>query len=143
MNYISEIAKMLNVEIGEEFHIVNHDDYDYGVFKLGENCLEHRLENGRWVNFYDHLFGAIICGRLKVVKQNESILTEKEREYLAAVIEPYRDDVVCIMKSNVFEYPRVYIHLKHETFGLPWFNKDEKYKGMELNKGYTLEELGL
>ena len=143
MNLIPEVARLLNIELGEEFKIFDAAGFDYGVFRLGENCLEHRLENGRWVNFYDHLFGAIICGRLKVVKSQGSILTDKEREYLAAVIEPYRDDVVCIMKSNVLEYPRVYVHLKHDVFGLPWFNKDEKYKGMELEREYSLEDLEL
>ena len=64
-------------------------------------------------------------------------------EYLSSVIEPYRDDVVCIIKSDVFEHPRVYIHLKHDTFGLPWFEKDTMYKGMEFEKRYSLEDLGL
>ena len=143
MNLIPEIAKLLDLKIGEEFKVVDAAGFDYGVFRLGENYIEQKLRNDKWLLSYEHMIGAIVCGRLKVVKSPGSILTDKEREYLAAVIEPYRDDVVCIMKSNVFEYPRVYIHLKHETFGLPWFNKDEKYKGMELERNYSLEELGL
>lgn len=143
MNLIPEIAKMLNIEIGEEFKLLDATNHDYGVFRLGENHIEQKSKDGKWSLSCEFILGAIVRGRLKVVKSSEVILTDKEREYLAAVIAPYRDDVVCIMKSNAFEYLRVYIHLKHDTFGLPWFNKDEKYKGMELNKGYTLEELGL
>lgn len=30
-----------------------------------------------------------------------------------------------------------------ECINLPFFRKDEMYKGMEANKEYTLEELGL
>ena len=143
MNLIPEIAKMLNVEIGEEFKLLDTSNHDNGLFRLGENYIEQKSKDGKWSPSYDYIIGAIVCGRLKVVKLPDLILTEKEKEYLSSVIEPYRDDVVCIIKSDVFEHPRVYIHLKHDIFGLPWFEKDTMYKGMEFEKRYSLEDLGL
>lgn len=76
------------------------------------------------------------------------ILDEKEKEYLSAVIKPFRKDIAYIEKriyllgSLFFEYIRIYF--KHsETLLLPNFKKGTMYKGMALNKEYTLEELGL
>lgn len=52
---------------------------------------------------------------------NPKILNEAERQYLSAVIRPFRDQVQSITK----------------------FEDSTMYKGMELGKEYTLEELGL
>ena len=78
----------------------------------------------------------------------ELILDEKEREYLSAVIKPWRDKVISIVKMTCGDYE--YIVISYYDDGgynsrvvLPTFPKGTMYKGMELNKGYTLEKLGL
>ena len=85
----------------------------------------------------------------------KEILTKEEKEYLEAVIRPFRDRICYVLKRthNDNEYTSnlsQFIHIEYEdlfeAFGslrLPDFKKDTMYKGMELDKEYTLEELGL
>ena len=76
------------------------------------------------------------------------ILDEKENEYLSAVIKPFRKDVKYIEKSYFLsdlghrEYIRIYLQ-NYEILSLPSFEATTMYKSIELNKHYTLEELGL
>lgn len=76
-----------------------------------------------------------------------NILEEKEKEYLAAVIKPFREDVECIEKVESYydknEYIYITIKKDNDYCELPDFKNGTMYKGMELNKPYTLEELGL
>lgn len=71
------------------------------------------------------------------------ILDKQEKEYLRAVIKPFRDKVKYIGKnfSNGSEY--ISINVNGEFVIFPYFKKGTMYKGMEQNKEYTLEELGL
>ena len=74
----------------------------------------------------------------------KEILDEKEREYLSNVIKPFRDKVEYIVKFDLL--PEEYISIclpEHETTDLPCFKRGTMYKGMEIEKKYTLEELGL
>lgn len=74
----------------------------------------------------------------------KEILDEDEKEYLSAVIRPFRDRVNYIAKKGVRkEYIQIVLKKDNECFFLPYFEKDTMYKGMELNKKYTLKELGL
>ena len=72
------------------------------------------------------------------------ILDEKEREYLSAVIRPWRDSVTSIMKVRVdSEGFFLGIRIKDSDFScLPYF-KGGMYEGMETNREYTLKELNL
>ena len=76
----------------------------------------------------------------------EQILTDKEKNYLGAVIKPFRDRVNYIdKKGDSYYYIEIELtSIKDIDFiDLPYFEKDAMYKGMELKKQYTLEELGL
>ena len=74
-----------------------------------------------------------------------TILTEKEKAYLSAVIKPFRKNIISIIKrrSIANEKEFIFIESKREFFSLPFFEKDTMYKGMKYGKRYTLEELGL
>ena len=73
----------------------------------------------------------------------EPILTEEEKAYLSAVIKPFRDKVKCILKcSNSGEWIAIKI-IDDATINFPYFEKGSMYKGMKLDRKYTLEELGL
>lgn len=84
-----------------------------------------------------------------VYEYKEEILDEAEKRYLKAVVRPYKD--VKSIKKHIFpdrEKASILISgldLNYEkwAFLLPPFQKDTMYKGMETNKEYTLEELGL
>lgn len=82
--------------------------------------------------------------RYKVVWEKKEILDKKEKEYLSAVIKPFKSRVAYIKRAFFNEKKEwIYISLGNDSISLPNFEKDTMYKGMELNKGYTLEELGL
>lgn len=75
------------------------------------------------------------------------ILTEKEKAYLSAVIKPFKKDIKYIVKFKRYSDEKEYIYMtmkKDDDYcTLPLFEKGTMYKGMEVDKKYTLEELGL
>ena len=73
------------------------------------------------------------------------ILDDVEKAYLSVVIKPFRDRVISIEK-RLFSGEREYLSFRMhdwETIALPFFTKGTMYKGMEVYRKYTLEELGL
>jgi acylphosphatase len=73
----------------------------------------------------------------------EPRLTDKEREYLKEVIKPF--NVTSIRKYD-WEDDEEYIEIIVEdkwAIDLPPFIKGTRYKGMELNEYYSIEELDL
>lgn len=73
------------------------------------------------------------------------ILTDKEKAYLSAVIRPFRENTKYIEK-RFFVLNSEYIMIcfrNHETLSFPTFKTGKMYKGMEAQKCYNLEELGL
>lgn len=82
----------------------------------------------------------------------EPILDAEEKQYLENVIRPFRKQVtrVCKVYGWYENYAHIRIMIKHplmknmRTYSdLPFFNVKKMYLGMEPNKEYTLEELGL
>lgn len=82
----------------------------------------------------------------------EPILDEAEKKYLSAVIRPFRDKVLYIIKCDAFapsdgfapSEECVYFNFVGcEITRLPCFKRGTMYKGMEPDHRYTLEELGL
>lgn len=71
------------------------------------------------------------------------ILDEKEKRYLEGVIRPFRDKVEYIEKSEGVIKEYIWIDLEGDGLQLPYFEANTMYKGMELEKRYTLKELGL
>ena len=78
----------------------------------------------------------------KEKEEKKPILTDEEREYLSVVIKPFRNNVRYIMK-NGFSKEILVIQLNNDAVLLPSYEKGTTYKGMEKEKSYTLEELGL
>lgn len=79
----------------------------------------------------------------------KEILNDAEKKYLGAIIKPFRDKVVSIYKEvNTYpnegeEYIVFLLKKEYNDIVLPSFEEGSMYKGMELDKKYTLEELGL
>lgn len=81
----------------------------------------------------------------------EPVLDGTEKTYLSAVIKPFKENVTGICKQNIcrgFYCIRIYVEsisseLSIEVIDLPLFETGTMYKGMETNKRYSLEELGL
>ena len=76
----------------------------------------------------------------------EPILDDAERAYLSAVIRPFRDMVMYLIKSDEiivisFKYKSGDNQWSYDVAHLPYFGT--MYKGMEVGRKYTIEELGL
>ena len=78
------------------------------------------------------------------------ILDEVERKYLSDVIRPFRKEVTDIIKLSFCGSEEHYISIRlrdesgfRDYVNLPNFKSNTMYKGMEINKEYTLKELGL
>ena len=96
------------------------------------NCRECCLKNLEWLN----------------QEYKEPILDDVEIEYLSAVIKPFRNKVKKIAKiSRIGQPEEQYIRIvlgELDFMNFPNFNKNTgMYKGMEADKLYSLEELGL
>ena len=144
-NVMKEVAKLLGVELEEEFRIEGYTRR----YKLSENGLEFWCDTCKdWCP--THGLEEILTGICKIIKPSELILTDTEKDYLSAVIKPFRNRIISIRKYrfNQDEYIGIYVKYYAETdenemITLPVFKEGTIYKGMELNKDYTLEELGL
>lgn len=75
----------------------------------------------------------------------EPILNDTEKEYLADVIRPFREEVATISKFNTFDGSQyIYMEMKDRRgSNLPTFPKGTMYKGMIEGIHYSLKELGL
>ena len=150
MNLIPEVAKLLDIELGEEFRIIDAAGFDYGVFRLGENYIEQKLRNDKWLLSYEHMIGAIVCGRLQVVKLPKHPLDETEKEYLLNMIRPWKYKVVSVTKYLGTGTPKeefiqiCYLQNGYKYYiSLPQFKKGVMYRGMELERDYSLDDLDL
>lgn len=83
-------------------------------------------------------------------EDKEPILNGTEKEYLSAVIKPFRNKIATISKLHTYdninyennEY--IYFGMKDRRgYSLPLFKQGTMYKGMQQGKHYTLQELGL
>lgn len=90
--------------------------------------------------------------RPQIVYENKEILDEQEKYYLGKVIEPFKKRVICIEKIKTLYGNSEFINIvlynsisynKEESIQLPYFKKGKMYKGMKLDRRYTLKELGL
>ena len=136
-NKMKEVAKLLGVELEEDFKVYGWD----GFCKITELGLERYVKERSWL-MDSIMLTDLIKGTAKIIKIPKPILTDKEKEYLSAVIKPFRDRVSSISKDGPLEY--ITISLDGDDFAiLPNFKVGTMYKGMEINKRYNLEELGL
>lgn len=133
----------------------NKDKYDLRDISYTIECDDCKYEFVIYCNFIEihrESFGNCDsrCGAFTKWLEEEyvpEILTEREKAYLSAVIKPFREDIEYIekFKSNYVGKEYIYIVMKKDDdyCKLPRFFKGTMYRGMELNKRYTLGELGL
>ena len=96
----------------------------------GINCRECCLKNLEWIN----------------KEYKDPILDDVEREYLSAVIKPFRKKISYIRKSKDSFKGEKYIKIEFcdgDCMFFPNLSNNAMYKRMKLDRNYTLEELGL
>ena len=147
MNYMEQIAKMLNVEIDEEFKIEGYDDN-----------LKFKFTENRFLQSYGDVYGwvdsisimTVLEGRAKIIKlpKPKPVLDDVEKEYLSYLIKPFRHRIKYFYKYPCGnEYEAICVIMGTNDYSgylaFPKFKKDSMYKGMKLMREYTLDELGL
>ena len=138
-NKMSEVAKLLGVELEEEFRI-DGLSYKYKLSNYGLMCWSNNLQ--RW--YITSIIGELLTGEKQIIKLPKPILDDVEKEYLSAVIKPFRDKVISISKksANYGEFIDILIDEAEDIY-LPYFKPGKMYQGIGVNREYTLEELGL
>ena len=141
-NKMKEVAKLLGVELEEEFLLKG----SLHKYKFTEDGLMCFLNGGtEWIP--DDL-NELIAGKCTIIK-HKPILTDIEKEYLLNIIKPFRDSVVTIAKCNCYGDCAYFIQIKviqnkrPEYINLPYFEKGRMYRGMKTNKEYTIDKLDL
>ena len=140
MTYLKEGKKVRKETWFSDAYIYEGDN---GVVYLNHNVRG----NG---NSIFGLNGFSLTSNIWEVYEEKPILDTEEKAYLEAVLRPFKDKAVSICKSSTGDYEYLWIHIKNavrnnltEHFYLPNFKPNTMYKGMEVNKEYTLKELGL
>lgn len=137
-NKMKEVAELLGVEFNKSFNI---EEYGNQFYRINEKGLEKETRI-----ICKNMLVKLLLGELHV---KQPILDDVEKRYLEGVLRPFKDRVICIRKGQVNDLEYINIFLKFFTgtgddgLPFPYFEPNSMYKGMELGKKYTLEELGL
>ena len=138
-NKIEKLAEILEIEIDKPFYIKG---YANNPCKLTHN----RIINNQGFLIYSKTF-QLLTGELEI---EQPILDDIEKRYLESIFRPFKNRVMYVEKIFRFGYEQIRyrVSLPVEEYGnelceLPSFDKGTMYKGMELDKQYSLEELGL
>lgn len=145
-NKMNEVAQLLGLELEEEF-------------KIKDGHTKYKLTSGGIVGWsayrqewmYSTLLQTLLTGKGEIVKLPKQILDDVEKEYLSNIIKPFRDSVIFIKKirnpddkhEHIGITVRCYDNFSPTNMLFPHFEKGTMYKGMEIDKEYTLAELGL
>ena len=140
--YAKEINRMVNQEYFEcsLWNIRNGK-------RASEDC-RHIPESFDPVSGRDEFCKKCLCESLEWLNQEykDPILDDVEREYLSAVIKPFREKIEYIRKNKSAYKDKQFISIgfyDDDYMYFPFFENDAMYKCMELGRKYTLEELGL
>ena len=112
------------------------------------NCSYSDKDKELWI-YHKNLYSDKLLD-YEIEIEEPDILSKAEKEYLSAVIKPFRDRVIFIKKvkcanNNYFISIKISSELSQsgeERIYFPFFQND-MYKRMESNKDYTLEDLDL
>lgn len=146
MNYMEQVAKMLGVELEEEFYLKGIRD----KHKITNDGMFYRSKkDGSWF-ITSWTLNKVLAGKLEIIKEPKPILDEAEKKYLSNVIKPFKDKVVSISKDKpIGTNKEEEISINYYNGGilqcieLPPFKKGTMYKGMKVGEIYCLEDLDI
>ena len=139
-------AKEINQMVNQEYFECSLWNIRNGK-KASEDC-HHVPESFDPVSGRDEFCKKCLGESLEWLNQEykDPILDDVERKYLSAVIKPFRKKISYIRKSKDVSNGKKYIKIElcdGDTMYFPYLANDEMYKGMKLDRNYTLEELEL
>ena len=121
------------VELDDGFLMMVSFDYSSSVKdSFGNDC--NKITKIKRPTQYETIYEAL-----------PETLDKVEKKYLKKVLRPFKDSILYIAKfkhsSKTLEW--IYVKLALNEISFPYFEVNTMYKGMEVGKRYTLEELGL
>lgn len=139
----SPIGTKITFENGEV--LVKDDDGDYSNKKRWRDDSDLKELKDR-INTLGKIIKIEEPEYKTVYESKVEILDETEKRYLRGVITPFKDSIETIRRLYSPTKEKDYIQIRYKDdrpTNFPYFESNTMYKCMELNKNYTLEELGL
>ena len=119
----------------------------YGGLRIGERFSG--IDDYLAIPEFNHLFKDVKVGN-KPICFRKPILDDIEREYLKTVFKPFANRIECVKKQQCKDMWKGMEYIKVLTTDpegdntcFPVFKAGTMYKGMDPNKAYTLDELGI
>lgn len=139
---------MLNIEKYKD-EILN--EYQQLIVKNSSSCSDGTIMNKAikaiaFKHCGKRLLGASSPFKWLCEEYKETILDDVEKDYLSAVIKPFRKKIKYIEIYEHCNGSKQFVHIEFsggDCMNFPNFKANTMYKGMEPNKCYTLDELGL
>lgn len=137
-----KFLELLGVKLGQKFK-VEGKYFPYYFKEPKENHLILYFGKGTQC-ITSELFPELLTSNITPIE--ETILTDKEKEYLKNVCRPFKDKIEYIKKIKRISCQEEYLLIvivNDLGVAFPNFKLGTMYKGMEYDKEYTLKELGL
>ena len=139
MNYMEQIAEMLGIKLYEDFRIKSINEM---IFEKKYFLTEYGLFSTDSTVPISTILNDILNGQYKIVKLSFP-LTKEEKDYLSEVIKPFRDKIEYIKRLTFDSVDSIQVITEKGVTAVLFFETDTRYKNMEPDREYTLEELGL
>ena len=139
MNYMEQIAEMLGVKLYEDFRIKAINEM---IFEKKFFLTEYGLFSEDSTVPISTILNDILNGQYKIVKLPFA-LTKEKKDYLSEVIKPFRDKIEYIKRLTFDSVDSIQVITEKGVTAVLFFETDTRYKNMEPDREYTLEELGL
>ena len=139
MNYMEQIAEMLGVKLYEDFKIKAINEM---IFEKKFFLTEYGLFSEDSTVPISTILNDILNGQYKIVKLPLA-LTKEEKDYLSEVVKPFRDKIEYIKRLTSDSWDSIQMITDKGVTAVLFFETDTRYKNMEPDREYTLQELGL
>lgn len=158
MKKFTNDEKAIARNIDEEYKWIARDRdgnlcvYEEKPIKMGSYWYSDNYDR---ISYFNHLFPAIKWEDEEPTRisdiYNPQVLDNAEREYLKTVLKPFRGAVKYVEKVPAIVFDddnrgKEYVFVAfygRGSFAFPNFDAGSMYTGMELNKEYKLDELGI
>ena len=139
MNYMEQIAEMLGIKLYEDFRIKAINEM---IFEKKFFLTEYGLFSEDSTVPISTILNDILNGQYKIVKLPLA-LTKEEKDYLLEVVKPFRDKIEYIKRLTSDSWDSIQMITDKGVTAVLFFETDTRYKNMEPDREYTLQELGL
>lgn len=132
----------------------NNEELPVKIIRYDDKGFYYRVKNDDLNYMYQNKSGHLLSFtnkddklRVLICYYSKDILDETEKRYLYNIIRPFRNKIIYIVKYSysIGEYISICYKDTNKIrcfINLPSFKPNTMYKGMKIDKEYTLNELG-